>query len=113
MIGYFNDSEKTQLLGIGAVYKSQDWNIYKRELTDDDLAKIGKWPKAVNKKKESEEIIPELVQEIYEALPKTSKDKIDSKKIDKVKSFIDSKESKLWVLIDTRYLDQTKTNSYI
>ena len=56
MIWYFNDKDKTELLWMGSVYKSTDWNIYKRELTEDELLGLWKWEVA-EKKTECKKLI--------------------------------------------------------
>lgn len=50
MIAYYNNPEKTELLWIGAVYKAQDGNIYKWEITEDELLQLGKGNIAQKKK---------------------------------------------------------------
>lgn len=62
MIWYFNDSEKTELLWMGSVYKAKDWNIYKRELTEEELLGLGKGELA-EKKAECKRLILERYSE--------------------------------------------------
>ena len=50
MIWYFADEAKTTLLWVGATMKAPDGNIYKRELTDDEMYNI--WQGEKFKKKE-------------------------------------------------------------
>jgi len=46
MIWYYNDKEKTKLLWVGAVYKADNWNIYKKEITEQEMYDLWKWQKA-------------------------------------------------------------------
>lgn len=48
MIWYF-DIDNTTLLGVGATYKASDGEIYKRELTDDEMYLLNKGAKAEKK----------------------------------------------------------------